>query len=67
MVYVLARSEIQQKPERTTLPQRSEELLPEGRVFAGKTILLCTSTTVNKGIACGGIMNYNSVHLTHPM
>ena len=37
-------SEIQQEPERATLPPRSEPLLPEGRVFAGKTILLCTST-----------------------
>ena len=44
MVYVLARSEIQHEPERATLPPRSEELLPEGRVFAGQTILLCTNT-----------------------
>ena len=43
MVYVLAGSEIQQEPERPTLPPRSEELLLEGRVLAGKTILLCTS------------------------
>ena len=38
VVYVLAGSEIQHEPERPTLPLRSEELLLEGRVLAGKTI-----------------------------
>ena len=38
VVYVLAGSEIQHEPERPTLPPRSEELLLEGRVLAGKTI-----------------------------